>query len=82
MGHDEDAVTVALDALAEEAASSGLKDPVAQWARRLSTAATGVVSRGEPWWIDFGDPVASAPGYPRPGLLVSSDRFNRSRIST
>jgi mRNA interferase MazF len=41
-----------------------------------------MVSRGEVWWIDFGDPVGSAPGYRRPGLLVSSDRFNRSRIST
>lgn len=40
------------------------------------------MSRGEVWWIDFGDPVGSAPGYRRPGLLVSSDRFNRSRIST
>lgn len=40
------------------------------------------MSRGEVWWIDFGDPVGSAPGYRRPGLLVSSDRFNRSGIST
>ena len=40
------------------------------------------MSRGEVWWIDFGEPVGSAPGYRRPGLLVSSDRFNRSRIST
>lgn len=40
------------------------------------------MSRGEVWWIDFADPVGSAPGYRRPGLLVSSDRFNRSRIST
>lgn len=42
----------------------------------------GMVSRGEVWWLDFGDPVGSAPGYRRPGLVVSSDRFNRSRIST
>ncbi len=41
-----------------------------------------MVSRGDVWWLDFGDPVGSAPGYRRPGLLVSSDRFNRSRIST
>ena len=40
------------------------------------------MTRGDVWWIDFGDPVGSAPGYRRPGLLVSSDRFNRSRIST
>src|ERR1044072_500736 len=41
-----------------------------------------MVSRGDVWWLDFGDPAGSAPGYRRPGLLVSSDRFNRSRIST
>jgi mRNA interferase MazF len=41
-----------------------------------------VVSRGEVWWLDFGEPLGSAPGYRRPGLVVSSDRFNRSRIST
>lgn len=40
------------------------------------------MSRGDVWWVDFGEPVGSAPGYRRPVLLVSSDRFNRSRIST
>ncbi|MGQ0575514.1 MAG: type II toxin-antitoxin system PemK/MazF family toxin [Pseudonocardia sp.] len=38
--------------------------------------------RGEVWWVDFGEPAGSAPGYRRPALLVSSDRFNRSRIAT
>ncbi len=42
----------------------------------------GVVVRGEVWWIDFGDPIGSAPGYRRPGVVVSSDRFNRSRLGT
>ncbi|MFT4188195.1 MAG: type II toxin-antitoxin system PemK/MazF family toxin [Aeromicrobium sp.] len=32
-------------------------------------------------WVDFGEPVGSEPGYRRPALVVSSDRFNRSRIS-
>lgn len=32
--------------------------------------------------MDFGEPVGSEPGYRRPALVVSSDRFNRSRIST
>ncbi|MCI1746954.1 MAG: type II toxin-antitoxin system PemK/MazF family toxin [Acidipropionibacterium sp.] len=41
-----------------------------------------VVSRGEVWWVDFGEPLGSEPGYRRPALIVSSDRFNRSRIST
>jgi mRNA interferase MazF len=34
------------------------------------------------WWTDFEDPAGSVPGCRRPGLLVSSDRFTRSRIST
>jgi len=42
----------------------------------------GVVTRAEVWWIDFGVPVGSEPGYRRPALIVSSDRFNRSRLAT
>jgi mRNA interferase MazF len=41
-----------------------------------------VVRRGELWWADFGDPRGSAPGYRRPAVIVSSDRFNRSRLRT
>ena len=41
-----------------------------------------MVARGEVWWMDFGEPLGSEPGYRRPALIVSSDRFNRSRIST
>jgi mRNA interferase MazF len=41
-----------------------------------------VVTRGAVWWVDFGDPVGSSPGYRRPAVVVSSDRFNRSRINT
>ena len=41
-----------------------------------------MVARGEVWWVDFGEPVGSAPGYVRPAVVISSDRFNRSRIST
>lgn len=41
-----------------------------------------MVARREVWWIDFGDPVRSEPGHVRPALVVSSDRFNRSRIAT
>lgn len=41
-----------------------------------------MVARGEVRWVDFGDPVGSAPGYRRPAVVVSSDRFNRSRIAT
>ena len=32
--------------------------------------------------MDFSAPVGSEPGFERPALVVSSDRFNRSRINT
>jgi mRNA interferase MazF len=38
--------------------------------------------RGEIWWASLGDPEGSGPGYRRPVLIVQSDDFNRSRIST
>jgi len=41
-----------------------------------------VISRGEVWWVDFGDPIGSGPGYVRPAVIVSSDAFNRSAIAT
>lgn len=41
-----------------------------------------VVSRGEVWWADLGDPVGSQPGYRRPVLVVQGDALNRSRIAT
>ncbi len=34
------------------------------------------------WWVDFGEPLGSEPGYRRPAVVVSSDRFNASRIQT
>lgn len=33
-------------------------------------------------WVDFGIPEGSEPGYRRPAVVVSSERFNRSRIAT
>jgi mRNA interferase MazF len=41
-----------------------------------------MVRRGELWWVDFAEPVGSVPEYRRPAAVVSSDRFNRSRIAT
>lgn len=41
-----------------------------------------VGKRLEIWWVDFGEPLGSEPGYRRPVLVVSSDRFNNSRINT
>jgi mRNA interferase MazF len=40
------------------------------------------VRRGEIWWADLGAPTGSRPGYRRPILVVSSNVFNESRIST
>ncbi len=41
-----------------------------------------MVKRGEIWWVDFGVPRGSEPGYRRPAVIISSDRFNRTRLST
>ena len=38
--------------------------------------------RGEICWADLGGPSGSGPGYRRPVLVVSSNGFNQSRIST
>ena len=40
------------------------------------------VARGEIWWVDLPDPVASAPGGTHPVLVIQANAFNRSRIST
>ena len=40
------------------------------------------MDRGEVWWTELPDPVASEPGFRRPVVIVSSDAFNRSRIRT
>lgn len=40
------------------------------------------MQRGEIWWAELPDPIASEPGYRRPLLIVQSDDFNRSRIQT
>lgn len=41
-----------------------------------------MVRRGQLWWVDFADPIGSEPAYRRPAAVVSSDRFNRSRLAT
>ena len=41
-----------------------------------------VVSQGEIWWADLGEPNGSAPGWRRPVLVVQCDAFNQSRIAT
>lgn len=41
-----------------------------------------MISRGEIWWADLGEPVSSRPAFIRPVLVVQADSFNRSRIAT
>lgn len=40
------------------------------------------VARGDIWWADLPDPVASTPGGTRPILVVQADAFNKSGIAT
>ena len=41
-----------------------------------------VIQRAEIWWANLLEPSGSEPGYRRPVLVVQSDDFNRSQIST
>jgi len=41
-----------------------------------------VIDRGDIRWVSLRDFVGSEPGNRRPVLIVSSERFNRSRIAT
>ena len=41
-----------------------------------------VISQGEVWWAEIGEPTGSAPGFRRPVVVVQSDAINRSRIGT
>ena len=39
-----------------------------------------MITRGEIWWADLGDPAAAGPGFRRPVLVIQSQPFNESRI--
>jgi mRNA interferase MazF len=41
-----------------------------------------VISQGDVWWADLGEPLGSGPGHRRPVVIIQSDAFNRSRIAT
>ncbi len=41
-----------------------------------------VIKRGQIWWAELPDPVGSGPGYRRPMVIIQSNEFNRSNIST
>ena len=40
------------------------------------------MNRGQIWWAELNDPSGSGPCFKRPVLIIQSDSFNRSRIST
>jgi len=40
------------------------------------------VKRGEVWWASLPSPAGSGPGFRRPVLIIQSDPFNESRVST
>ncbi len=40
------------------------------------------MKRGEIWWVTLPEPVGSGPGLRRPVLVIQSNPFNESRIST
>ena len=41
-----------------------------------------MIAQGDVWWANLDLPVGSAPGKRRPVVVVQSDSFNRSGIST
>ena len=41
-----------------------------------------MIRRGEVWWVDFGEPKGSMPGYRHPAMVVQRDEVNASRIDT
>jgi len=41
-----------------------------------------IVKRGEVWWAALPEPAGSGPGLRRPVLILQSNPFNDSRIST
>jgi len=41
-----------------------------------------VIRRGQIWWVDFGEPRGSEPGYRHPALVLQRDEVNASRLAT
>ena len=41
-----------------------------------------MINQGELWWAELPEPAGSEPGYRRPLLVIQSNAFNWSRIST
>jgi mRNA interferase MazF len=40
------------------------------------------MERGEIWWAQLPNSIASEPGFRRPVVIIQSNAFNRSRIRT
>jgi mRNA interferase MazF len=41
-----------------------------------------VIRRGQIWWVDFGEPRGSEPGFRHPALVLQRDEVNASRLNT
>ena len=41
-----------------------------------------MIRRGQIWWVDFGEPRGSEPGFPHPALVLQRDEVNASKIAT
>ena len=41
-----------------------------------------MISQGDVWWADIGDPRGSEAGFRRPVVVVQGDAFNQSAIAT
>ena len=41
-----------------------------------------MISQGEIWWADWGEPTGSGPGFRRPVVVVQCDALNHSRVGT
>lgn len=41
-----------------------------------------MISQGDIYWVDLGEPSGSAPGYLHPHVIIQNDEFNQSRINT
>lgn len=41
-----------------------------------------VIEQGEIYWVDFGDPTGSEPGYRHPHIVIQNNLFNISNINT
>jgi mRNA interferase MazF len=41
-----------------------------------------MIRRGQVWWVDFGEPRGSEPGFRHPALVLQRDEVNASNLAT